>query len=78
MFEVDTEELRIEMIRAGFKTISGFAEAAGVNRNTTAEVVNGTIYPSSTVMAKMVKALGIGYERAGRIFFKEKLTESVS
>lgn len=78
MFEVDTEELQIEMIRAGYKTISAFAKAAGINRNTTAEVVNGSAYPSSVVMAKMVRTLGIGAERAGRIFFKQKLTESVS
>lgn len=78
MFEVDTEELQIEMIRAGYKTILSFAEAAGINRNTVSDVIKGTAYPSSSVMAKMVRTLGIGSERAGRIFFKKKLTESVS
>lgn len=73
MFEVDTEELRVEMVRAGFKTISDFAKAADINRNTTAEVVNGSAYPSSIVMAKMARTLGISAERAGRIFLNKNL-----
>ena len=77
MYEVDTKELKIAMVEAGIKNITELSKASGVNRNTTAEVISGEIYPSSMVMARFVAALGIGAERAGRIFFKQKLTESV-
>lgn len=78
MFEVDTRRLRMEMAAAGVNNITELSELTGVNRNTIADVIKGTAYPSSMVMAKIVKALGIGAETAGEIFFKEKLTDSVS
>lgn len=74
MYSVDTTELRIAMVEAGITTIKGMSEASGINRDTISGVLNGSIYPSSIVMAKLVTALGLSGERAGRIFFAHKLT----
>ena len=73
MYEVDTKELRIAMIKAGIDTIDGLAKASGINRNTISGVLNGTLYPSSNVMVALVDALNLPSSQAGNIFFKEKL-----
>lgn len=78
MHEIDTNELRKAMIDAGIDTIEQLAEKAGVNRITTADVVKGRIYPSSMVMEKLKIALGLSSEKAGAIFFKEKLTPNAN
>ena len=73
MYEVDTRELRIAMAEAGITTIEQMSELTEVNRNTLSGVVNGSSYPSSMVMCKIVDALDLPCERAGRIFFVKKL-----
>ena len=73
MYTVDTKELKKAMIDAGIDTTSELSERSGVNRNTAGEVVNGKIYPSSDVMARMAEALGLSGEAAGRIFFAKEL-----
>lgn len=78
MHEIDTNELKKAMIDAGIDTIEQLAEKSGVSRQTTADVVKGRIYPSSAVMEKLKIALGLSSEKAGTIFFKEKLTADVS
>ena len=78
MFEVDTTALRKAMVEAGYLDIRSLSQAAGVNRNTTADVVKGKIYPSSQVMSRLAAALHLSGEAAGTIFFKEKLARNAS
>lgn len=78
MHEVDTKALQKAMIDADISSIEQLSEIAGVNRNTIGDVVKGRSYPSSSVMEKIKIALNLTSEQAGRIFFKEKLTETVS
>lgn len=78
MHEIDTVILRKAMIDAGIDTIEQLAERAGINRMTAGDVVKGRIYPSSMVMEKIKIALHLTSEQAGVIFFKEKLSDSVS
>ena len=78
MFEVDTTALRKAMVEAGYLDIQSLSLASGVNRNTTANVVKGKIYPSSQVMSRLAAALHLSGEAAGVIFFKEKLARNAS
>ena len=73
MHEVDTAALRWYMDKAGIRTILDLSDATGINRNTLSGVLKGTVYPSSDVMGRMVSALGIPPEKAGAIFFSQKL-----
>lgn len=67
---VDTKELRKAMIEKDMLKIDDLSKATGVNRNTISEVVNGKIYPSSTVMGKIGTALDFSEKDMGKVFFK--------
>lgn len=72
-YEVDTKELRKCMADMGIYSIDGLSEASGVSRVTIGNVLNGKTYPSSMAMRKIKTALEIPSDKAGMIFFKEKL-----
>ena len=72
-FRTDHIELKKIMIEKGYKTIKELSEKSGVNRNTLAAVVNGEKQPSSDVMERLVIALDIEPEKAGKIFFSRIL-----
>lgn len=72
-YSVDTQELRKAMIDAGITTVSGLAEASGVDRNTIGGILNGKIRPSSSVIEKIGRALALDGSGLGRIFFSLKL-----
>lgn len=78
MYEVDTKELKHIMIDADVATITELADKTGVNRNTLSGILNGSEYPSSMVMHKIMSALGLAPEQAGKIFFAEKLASDAS
>lgn len=72
-YSVNTVELKKLMIEHGFDTISEFAEAAGVGRDTVSGVVNGKIRPSTAVMEKFMITLDMKPKEAGLIFFNPNL-----
>ena len=47
---------------------------SGINRNVLSNVLNNKKYPSSTVMNKLISALDIDQDTAGKIFFAHELT----
>ena len=73
MYKTDHIELRKIMAEKEVKTIKELSAKSGVNRNTLSQVFNGEKQPSSEVMEKLVAALEIEPERAGRIFFSRSL-----
>lgn len=73
MYKINTKELRAQMARCGYNTIEQFSDASGINRNTVSDILNGKSYPSGLVLQKMVKALDLEPEHAGRIFFASEL-----
>lgn len=78
MHEVDVIAIRKAMAEVGLNNIEQLSVAAGVNRNTTAKVLNGKIYPSSKVMEAFKIALHLTSEQAGAIFFKEKVASNAN
>lgn len=75
MYAVDVKELKHLLVDNDLPTIESIAEKTGVNRNTISGVLNGSVYPSSMVMQKIVDALGLTAEQAGKIFFAKKLAQ---
>lgn len=73
VFTTDFIALKQIMIERGYSKVNKLAKEAGVDRNTLAQVLNGSIQPSSNVMLKLVATLDIDPERAGRIFFAKYL-----
>ena len=72
-YNVDVKELRKAMIDAKITTITGLADAAGVDRNTISAVLNGKAKPSAPVIEKISNALFLSGEDIGRIFFNQNL-----
>lgn len=73
---VDTMALKKIMIEKKVETIEALSKKSGVNRNTISEVLNAKIRPSTSVMDRMVIALEISPEVAGKIFFASDLRNS--
>lgn len=78
MYKVNTKELRAQMARQGYTTIGQLSDVTGINRNTLSDILNGESYPSGIVMQKIVKALELEPEAAGRIFFASALASDAS
>lgn len=70
---VDTVALRKVMVEKNIRSIEEFSKKSGVNRNTLSEVVNAKSRPSASVMDRIVVALEMSPEMAGRIFFAKDL-----
>lgn len=73
-YEVDIIELKKLMVEKNCEKIGDLSEASGVDRNTIGEILNNKKSPSTMVMAKIGKALGMDSQQMGSIFFKVKLT----
>ena len=69
MVSVDTKAIKIIMIEQGFDSITQLAKATGISRNTLTYAINGKTKPSAYVMNKIIEALSIPPETAGKIFF---------
>lgn len=78
MFTTNVVEIKKLMVECGFDTVCQLSKESGVNRNTLALILNGSVQPSSTTMYKLAQTLNMNPETAGRIFFAKKLTERVS
>lgn len=77
MFTTNVVELKKLMVERGFDTVCQLSKVSGVNRNTLALILSGSIQPSSGVMYKLAEALDMEPETAGKIFFTKKLTKYV-
>jgi len=69
IYKTDYIELKKKMAEKEIKTIKELAQKSGINRNTLAKILEGTIQPSSDSMEKLVYTLCLTPEEAGRIFF---------
>ncbi len=69
IYKTDTMALKKMMVENEIETIVALSEKCGINRNTLSQVLNGNIQPSADVMDRLVSALQIPPEKAGRIFF---------
>lgn len=72
-YKTDTIELKKIMVEMGLDKIIDLSKASGVDRNTLAKVVSGEAQPSSLVMDRLVDALKMSPEKAGKIFFTPNL-----
>jgi len=75
-FKTDVISLKKQMIEKKISKITELSEASGVDRNTLSKVLNEEIQPSSNVMYKLVKALELTPEKAGKIFFGKNLRDT--
>lgn len=73
IYKTDVIELKKAMIEVGLDKLIDLSEASNVDRNTLSKVISGEAQPSSNVMDKLVFALKLSPERAGRIFFAMNL-----
>lgn len=70
----DVSELKKRMIDKDIGTIVELSDMTGVNRNTLGLIFNGKVQPTAPVMKKLISVLGLDSDKAGEIFFKQKLT----
>lgn len=70
----DVKELKKILVDRNIDTTTQFAAVSGVNRNTLADILNEKAQPSADVMIRICDALDIEPEKAGSIFFAQKLT----
>lgn len=73
-YVVDTDAIKIIMIKKKIKSQMELSRQSGINRNVLSNVLNNKKYPSSTVMTKLISALDIDQDTAGKIFFAQKLS----
>lgn len=73
-YRVDTIALKKRMVEQGLERITDLSKASSVDRNTLSKVLNGNVKPSTTVIEKLMVALNISPDLAGKIFFDQKLT----
>lgn len=72
-YKVDVIELKKIMVEQKLDKIVDLSKVSSVDRNTLSKILNDEIKPSTTVIEKLMSALNIPPERAGRIFFKQNL-----
>lgn len=72
-YTTDTIALKKIMIDKNIETILELSQITGINRNRLSKVLNGDLQPTADMMKKLVAALEIEPERAGKIFFKPNL-----
>ncbi len=72
-YQVDTIALKKLMVEQGLERITDLSKASSVDRNTLSKVLNGNVKPSTTVIEKLMVALNISSDLAGKIFFNQNL-----
>ena len=72
-YKVDVIELKKIVVEQKLDKIVDLSKVSSVDRNTLSKILNDEIKPSTTVIEKLMSALNIPPERAGRIFFKPNL-----
>lgn len=73
LYKTDIVALKKILVERGIDTITELSAVLGVNYNTLTLIFNGKIQPSAYVMERLVKALHISPENAGKIFFSQYL-----
>lgn len=73
IYKADVSEIKKAMIDKEIDTIIQLASITGVNRNSLSKILNGETQPSSEIMDRLVDALEIEPETAGKIFFGQHL-----
>lgn len=73
IYYTDTKELRKSMIDCGINSIVELSKACGVNRNSLNSILNGKTQPAVETMQKLMVALNLTPENAGKIFFANNL-----
>ena len=68
-YRVDIMELRKAGLEHGLVKVSEWSEKTKIDRNTMGEILSGKTYPSSSAMHRIVDALQMEADQAGRIFF---------
>ncbi|MCR8635774.1 helix-turn-helix domain-containing protein [Paenibacillus radicis (ex Xue et al. 2023)] len=74
--KTDTIALKKTMVENEIDTIIQLSGKTGINRNTLSQILNGDVQPSADAMDKLVSALMISPEKAGRIFFGKHLRKT--
>lgn len=72
---VDVKELQKEMIDHDIKSISELSCKTGIDRNILGKIINKGSKPSARTMEKLTAYFGWSSQKAGEIFFAEKLTQ---
>ena len=70
-YKVDVIELKKIMVEQKLDKIVDLSKVSSVDRNTLSKILNDEIKPSTTVIEKLMSALNIPPERAGRIFLNQ-------
>lgn len=73
VYKTDVIELKKIMVERGLDKIIDLSKASGVDRNTLSKIMSGEIQPSSMAMYKLISALNMEPEVAGKIFFTKNL-----
>jgi len=76
IFFVDTKRLKKITIDVGLNTIEEIAAATDISRPTVSSVLSGEIRPSTIVIEKFAKGLGMNSNQVGEIFFKTNLSNT--
>jgi hypothetical protein len=71
--KMDVVAIKKLMVENQYDTICSLSVASGINRTTLGKILDGSIQPSADVMYKLIYALHIYPEQAGRIFFNGNL-----
>lgn len=72
-YKTDVIALKKKMVDRNIITLTDLSKTSGVDRNTLSRVFSGKAQPSAAVMHKLVSALQIPAEEAGKIFFSSDL-----
>lgn len=64
------------MVEQGLDKIINLSKCSSVDRNTLSKVLNCSIKPSTAVIEKLMDALKISPEIAGKIFFDNNLRKT--
>ena len=72
-FKTDVIELKKIMVEKNIETITQLSEISGVGRDTLSKILSGKTQPSTGVMTKIVFALDMEPDMAGKIFFAPNL-----
>lgn len=72
-YVVDTIQLKKIMVEQNLDTIIELSNESGIDRNTLSKIINGDVRPSTLAMERLILALKIPTDDAGKIFFSQNL-----
>ena len=69
MYKVDVNALRKRMAECNIRTYTELSIRSGIDRNTISKIFSCTVKPTTLAIEKLMLALEIEPEHAGKIFF---------